>query len=233
MNDLSHWDFSADFTGAQAVALVFGLDLNDIQAKQSMGVLGADASAKFAPACERMKQCYDAARGYCHDSLRPPRDWDEKRPAVMLHSVELSRRIQELDPEFDHYLCNWLGDDSYSGFETQRFARSEIVAWLACIGQVSIYAFDGAMATTPVPAQSNRTARWPWGDHHTELLGHLEAAARRYWMNYDPTDATTAPLSTVVSDWLCNDERKVSRTMADAIAQILRVDGLRTGPRSK
>lgn len=149
MNDLSHWDFSADFTGAQAVALVFGLDLNDIQAKQSMGVLGADASAKFAPACERMKQCYDAARGYCHDSLRPPRDWDEKRPAVMLHSVELSRRIQELDPEFDHYLCNWLGDESYSGFDTQRFARSEIVAWLACIGQVSIYAFDGGQPTNP------------------------------------------------------------------------------------
>ena len=60
MNDLSHWDFSVDFTGAQAVALIFGLDLNDIQAKQCMGVLGADASSKFAPAYDRMKHCYDA-----------------------------------------------------------------------------------------------------------------------------------------------------------------------------
>ena len=154
MTNLAHWDFAADFTGEQAVALVFGLDLIDIQAKQSMGLLGADASAKFVPACERMKQCYDAARGYCSDSLRPPRDWDNKRPAVMLASVELSRRMQELDPEFDQYLCNWLGDDSYSGFATQRFARSEIVAWLACIGQVSIYAFDGNQPVNPGAASA-------------------------------------------------------------------------------
>jgi hypothetical protein len=171
MNDLSHWDFSADFTGAQAVALVFGLDLNDIQAKQSMGVLGADASAKFAPACERMKQCYDAARGYCHDSLRPPRDWDEMRPAVMLQSVELSRRIQELDPEFDHYLCNWLGDDSYSGFETQRFSRDTIANWLSAIGQKSQYTFAlnqaiqgqqspiAAVTVTPLSPDSQPSSR--------------------------------------------------------------------------
>lgn len=71
---------------------------------------------------------------------------------------------------------------------------------------------------------------WPWGDHHTEQLGHLAAAARRFWKLYDPTDIGTAPMNRDVSKWLVT-ERKVSKTMADAMATMLRIDGLRTGPR--
>jgi hypothetical protein len=71
---------------------------------------------------------------------------------------------------------------------------------------------------------------WPWGNHHTDSLGHLEAAALRYWVNYDPTDATTAPTNKAVSEWLIA-ERKVSQKMAESIASILRPDGLATGPR--
>lgn len=74
-------------------------------------------------------------------------------------------------------------------------------------------------------------SRWPWGDHHTELLGHLDAAARRYWgARYDPSDTSTASTNATVSEWL-QIERKVSRTMADSIASMLRPDGLPTGPR--
>ena len=72
--------------------------------------------------------------------------------------------------------------------------------------------------------------KWPWGSHHTELLGHLEAAAHRSWANFDPTDNTTAPTNEAVSAWLA--ERGVSKRGADAIASILRVNGLPTGPRS-
>ena len=78
----------------------------------------------------------------------------------------------------------------------------------------------------------NETHKWPWGDHHTELLGHLSAAARRFWKLYDPSDISTAHTNKEVSEWLVT-ERKVSRTMADAMASILRIDGLRTGPREK
>lgn len=74
------------------------------------------------------------------------------------------------------------------------------------------------------------SSRWPWGNHHTELLGHLEAAALRYWQNYDPTDATTAPTNRDVAEWLVN-ERKVSQKMSESIASMLRLDGLPTGPR--
>lgn len=73
-------------------------------------------------------------------------------------------------------------------------------------------------------------ARWPWGEHHTVYLGHLEAAAKKWWILYDPSDATTAPTNQMVSSWL-QKERNLSGEKAKAIASILRPDGLATGPR--
>ena len=71
---------------------------------------------------------------------------------------------------------------------------------------------------------------WPWGSHHTLLLGHLDAAARKWWQFYDPASPDTAPTNDMVSEWLII-ERGVSKDKARAIASILRADGLRTGPR--
>ena len=72
---------------------------------------------------------------------------------------------------------------------------------------------------------------WPWGAHHTELLGHLDAAAQEFWVHYDPANVkATAPKNYTVANWL-ETERKVSHTMAVAMATILRIDGLPTGPR--
>ena len=74
------------------------------------------------------------------------------------------------------------------------------------------------------------STHWPWGNHHTEALGHLEAAARHYWILYDPDDSSTAPTNDMVSDWL-QSERKVSKERARAIASMLRADRLPSGPR--
>ena len=71
---------------------------------------------------------------------------------------------------------------------------------------------------------------WPWGQHTTTLLGHLDLAARKFWVNYDPTDATTAPTNTKVAEWLVTEGR-LSQKAADSIASILRADDLPTGPR--
>lgn len=76
----------------------------------------------------------------------------------------------------------------------------------------------------------NPAVEWPWGTHHTEMLGHLRAAAEKYWRLYDPSDITTAPTNDMVSEWL-TQERGVSKDKARAIASILRADGLPTGPR--
>jgi hypothetical protein len=82
----------------------------------------------------------------------------------------------------------------------------------------------------PMPAIPDPLSHWPWGEHHTEALGHLEATAKRFWTRYDPSDLTTAPTNKTVSDWL-QSERGVKEDKAKAIASILRPDGLPTGPR--
>ena len=72
---------------------------------------------------------------------------------------------------------------------------------------------------------------WPWGAHDTKALQDLAAAAERFWSRYDPEDDTTATTNAEVSKWL-QTERNVSARIADAIATILRADGLPTGPRT-
>jgi hypothetical protein len=85
---------------------------------------------------------------------------------------------------------------------------------------------DGAdTAALPGPPR-----RWPWGDHHTALLGHLADAAQRFWVNVDPADNTTAPTNDAVASWLV--QQGVSKRMADAMASMLRPDWLPTGPRT-
>jgi hypothetical protein len=87
-----------------------------------------------------------------------------------------------------------------------------------------------ADATGSIDKPAITDSRWPWGKHHTETLGHLEAAARKWWVLYDPSDFTTAPTNEMVSEWL-QTERGISKEKARAIASMLRPDGLPTGPR--
>ena len=82
----------------------------------------------------------------------------------------------------------------------------------------------------PQPEASAPGKRWPWGDHHTDALGHLEAAGLRHWQWFDPSDHSTAPTNETVIGWL-KSERKVSDNLARAMATILRADKLPHGPR--
>ncbi len=89
----------------------------------------------------------------------------------------------------------------------------------------------------PIPAQFPWQAEpvtlsnldWPWGRHETHLLRKLAGAAQRFWSNYDPADASTAPTNQQVIDWLKGEG--VSERTAEIMATILRADGLPTGPR--
>jgi hypothetical protein len=84
---------------------------------------------------------------------------------------------------------------------------------------------------TKIGLPTSSAGPWPWGAHHTELLGHLDAAAQKFWVHYDPANAkATAPKNDTVVNWL-ETERRVSHTVAVAMATILRIDGLPTGPR--
>ena len=80
-----------------------------------------------------------------------------------------------------------------------------------------------------VNAGTDQAAMWPWGDHETELLRMLAAAAHQFWSTYDPDQPSTAPRSEDVRDWLI--DHGVSRRVAEVMAQILRPKDLPTGPR--
>jgi len=75
------------------------------------------------------------------------------------------------------------------------------------------------------------TREWPWGTYETELLRKLAMAANRFWKNYDPSDNSTAPTRDDVVEWL--EAQNVTANMAEAMATILRADGLPTGRRKK
>lgn len=114
---------------------------------------------------------------------------------------------------------------SNNAWEKRQLSRAEVISWISSNGFKSVYQFDLDGDRAP----SGILGRWPWGNHHTEMLGHLEAAAHRFWKRYDPSDKTTAPTNREIIAWLI--ERKVSKSMAEAMATILRIDGLPPGPR--
>ena len=91
------------------------------------------------------------------------------------------------------------------------------------------FTFPPEFPTLPTTPQQTVSSRWPWGDYETILLRKLAEAASKFWANYDPTDPSTAARNDDVSAWLRSEG--VSRRVAEVIAQVLRADGLRTGPR--
>lgn len=162
---------------------------------------------------ERMKQSYDAALERWGDFELSPRNTGELECVAMVEMEEKERWY-------------WFADEAESHFDHQQFSRTAIVQWLRENQFESAYQFDRGQEKSPAKA----LGRWPWGDYTTEALDHLSAAANRFWVNYEPADNTTAPTNNEVSQWL-QCERKVSATLANAIASILRPDGLPTGPR--
>ena len=107
-----------------------------------------------------------------------------------------------------------------------RWLTSRVIAISETLKQISSVAEPDEQRGAVKP----EATRWPWGTHHTEHLGHLEAAAAKFWANYEPGQPDTAPTNDMVAEWLV-EHRSVSKDKARTIASILRPDGLRTGPR--
>lgn len=222
MTDLSHWDFAQHFSGYDAAALILGLEPRESETEQCrVGVVSDRLALHYKYAVEL---------AYHEEIARPIFLTNTKTKAndpQILFSIELERlwKRSAVDCE-EAPLAEWLADRRLPKFENQEFDRHSIARWLSAIGMKSVYQFDRSQTQ----AVETPSGRWPWGDHHTVLLGHLDAAARKFWVNYDPMDATTAPINKEVAEWLVN-ERKVSQKMAESIASMLRPDDLPTGPR--
>lgn len=228
MTDLSHWDFAEQFKAKEVAELIMGIlpEKNT----QVFGVMGEEYLfvAKITPVLRRMERAYKGACNTLHAAATWGEDPASSLDLFPMNPVELhSELMVRTRADRGSFGLSLFGFDKEPGsFDSVYFSREEIDRWLKEIGMKSVYQFEqGQTKATQAPS-----GRWPWGNHHTELLGHLDATARRYWQNYDATDATTAPTIKDVAEWLVN-ERKLSQKMAESIASMLRPDGLPTGPR--
>ncbi len=227
---LRHWDFATHFTGEEAAALILGIEPN----------LPKTEVDKTYPIVERMRSAYQKALGkaiWAYEFKDGAGD-DQSLVNITEKSTGLYsyRMLHRSGYEFDIVRLqagHWLNDQDESSFDIQKFTREELVRWLSAIEMKSDYHFNDfhiTVGSSPNLTNKNSPTKWPWGEHETKLLEHLEAAANRFWVNYDSTDPSTAPINQDVSTWL-QAQRAVSKSMADSMATILRVDGLKTGPR--
>ncbi|MDR3369061.1 hypothetical protein [Rhodoferax sp.] len=230
MADVNHWDFAEVFTAVQAALLIEAKDPAFVGTSGRNGRWDQNVSDVIL---SRMRDDYaDTFFAYAlSDDIDGPREllpWENKLPSSMMNIMAKDCFKFGKKAEFK----KWLADGDKTSFEKQSFTRKDLQYWLDANHFPSKYQFENkaAPATEPLSAKSELSSGWPWGNHHTELLGHLEATARKFWVNYDPTDATTAPVNKNVAEWL-RTERKVSQKMAEAIASMLRPDDLPTGPR--
>lgn len=238
--DLSKWDFAVEFRLYEAAALIVGIDPAEIYtstkpARDNPRLYEYHEHPQIKPVVDRMEydfltacDLYEAMRDgkWKHSTDEPLSELLLRNREMEVVPVKIGSWGLPLDSVTQRALDTWHGSDDIAMYETAKFTRKELSRWLSAIGLKSVYQFDqGPPATIETPF-----GHWPWDNHHTELLGHLEAAARRYWQRYDPTDATTAPINKDVAEWLMT-ERKLSQKMAESIASMLRPDGLPTGPR--
>jgi|SanBayMetagenome_1026888.scaffolds.fasta_scaffold01713_5 hypothetical protein len=216
--DLSQWDFETEFTKNQIAALILGID-----------PLHPQSLDLESPVVRRLESAYRDGIRKC--MVRHSNKEGQSKPdyggndlvggfVEVVEGMALRGSSEEALYDVIEGLWDRSSEDS--------FPRKSVVRWLKATELKSVYQFE--LVEFGNEPEKPAATRWPWGDHHTEALGHLEAAARRFWgANYDSTDPTTAPKNADLVEWLTG--RGVSDNMAKSIASILRADNLRTGPR--
>lgn len=166
----------------------------------------------------------------CGIDPRSFREEDSKDPGL----AEYRRRCDwareaiaadELASEIDQRISNYYGGGRIES--AVMVALTDFRAWGESLPRP--LTFPDEYPQAKAPANANDIC-WPWGSYETELLRKLAAAALRFWVNYDPNDPSTAETNERVAEWL-EKEQGVSKRRAEVMAQILRADGLRTGPR--
>jgi len=133
---------------------------------------------------------------------------------------------------------------SEAEFQLTAVSLSDVISWLDATSQSELALAVASkrdvttnrllrLVGSNVQEQRNaakESIAWPWGRHNTKLLEVLAATAEEFWSLYNPLDETTHVLKEDVVKWIMKwHGDKVSAHMANAIATILRADGLPTG----
>jgi hypothetical protein len=221
MPDFSNWDFAKTFSGIEVASLMVGVDPS----------VAVQEQGKIYPVIQRLRDAYEGALDAAIWAFEFNDGTNGSLPdiAASPKSLYSHRMLLANGGEFDVSKLikgNWLKNEEETKFENQLFTREEVNRWTTANDLHSFYTFKPSGNK-----QSSTMTRWPWGDHHTKLLGHLDLCARKFWCDYDPANPKgTAPKSAEVIHWLI-DECKVSESIAKAMATLLRPDDLKTGPR--
>ncbi|BAK75881.1 hypothetical protein NH8B_1049 [Pseudogulbenkiania sp. NH8B] len=238
MTDFQHWNFVNNFTAEQAAALILGFDpanLNDTD------------RSKIAPVISCMQGCYREAFNYYIENYSRPieiisEENEGKTTVLTLEPAPACEFSQATAPKEKLYsvsmqlaldanvnIESWISRKEITDFESQQFTRWELDRWLREMDLDSKYPFRNKLAKTTDKVE--KIGHWPWGDHTTGYLEHLEAAALEFWAGYNGDPKTAAKNETVIT-WL-KKERGLSQSKAEAIATILRAEGIPAGPRKK
>lgn len=222
--DLAHWSKMADWTLEQALALSF---------ERNPGVVNWTSVAPHVW-WSKFAQEYSRVRDRALSHVRWHQLFDPVLPAIYLAWAKrdgfgVSAELVRLVEGRGLIVADWK--DLYEKMLKNRDELGE--ALREVIRERDAAERRGKELETqlrdrPQPEQQ-QTARWPWGGHNTKLLDQLAAAGERWWRLYDPSDPTSAPINDDVVAWL--KERNVAGRVAEVMAQLLRADGLRTGPR--
>lgn len=240
MQQVNHWDYAERFTGREAAFLIAGFNPSSNS---------PDEVYRVQPIIKRMKESYYSGCSNFRFDIKYVADKDglmfsrNTKSDSCLLSVEIESLIRNfeasafaknqlyllsdisgaddtafalaMDP-----LLNWDDSDAHE-FDDQQFSRDQLHRWIEKNELASSYAF--------AKADRGVGGVFPWGDHNTVLLSRLGEAAMQFWSLYDPDDASTAPTNDQVKTWLI--EQGVTERIADAMATILRADGLKSGRR--
>jgi len=153
-----------------------------------------------------------------------PKDYAQRRELVR-RALSVRDLVDPIRPEVYLVWAQSTFDSVPTELVEQVRARGKHMADMHAL-TVRVAELEAQLATNGTVTNDG----WPWGGYETKLLRKLAAAAQRYWVNYDPSAPDTAATNQTVSDWL-QSEQEVSDRVAEIMAQILRADGLRPGPR--
>lgn len=229
MFELKHWEYAHDFSAEELAALMIEIDPRDLgQATswQTIEPLLRRIHADYRRACEAVKMIF-----VMHGKLDVENKL--KKTGLGLFSIELQNVIDNFSwIEDPMMVIKWI-DSPESHIDEQRFSRKAINTWIEQEKLKSGFPFskENINQDENIGIKNlDKNGKWPWGDHNTQDLEHLAAAAKKFWSYFDPSDPSTAPTNNDVRDWL-HKERGVPKERAYYMASILRADGLPDGPR--
>lgn len=189
MLDLSHWDFSNNFSGYAAAALIQGVDPNYAKADHYEVMI----------AFERMKEHYQQALNEA-SSLGFGYPFSNGFSATALPSVELvdlQRTLLFEEEETSH--AAWVKAKRQNHFQDQKFSREALVIWLRSTGLTSIYPFDPSLKAAAPKAAPLMTEK-PLRNRERDTLLKLVIGMAIKGYSYEPTASKNTAIQEIADD---------------------------------